>query len=296
MRLLGICCAPVTERNIGITFAGGGNRAFYQIGWMERWANDLWPRVGAVAGVSAGAAAVTLILSERIAEAKAFFAARRVGVRGLFSAERLRRGERPFPHDEIYRATLKHAFAEGGLERVRNAPFPVRILCTAYEGRLPSALSIAMGATVYQLEKKLVPGGLHPRLPRRFGFAPRAFDARECETIDELVELIISSSSTPPFTNLGRFDGMLIDGSMIDNAPAFLVEDVPGIDHTLVLLTRPYAPEHVGRRGRRYYVAPRERLPITRWDYSEHAPIDETEDVGRREAELHSEHLAALLG
>ncbi len=286
----------MTERNIGITFAGGGNRAFYQLGLLERWSEALWPRVGAVAGVSAGAAAVTLLLSDRVAEAKAFFAARRVGVRGLFSAERLRRGERPFPHDDIYRATLRYTFSEGGLERVRNAPFPVRILCTAYEGRLPPALSIAMGVTAYQLEKKLVPSALHPNLPRRFGFAPRAYDARECETIDELVELIVSSSSTPPFTNLGRFDGTLIDGSMIDNAPAFLVEDVPGIDHNIVLLTRPYDPKHVGRRGRRYYIAPRERLPITRWDYSEDAPVDATEDVGRREARFHESHFASLLG
>jgi predicted patatin/cPLA2 family phospholipase len=286
----------VTRRNIGITFAGGGNRAFYQVGLMDRWADALWPRVGAVAGVSAGAAAVTLLLSGRMAEAKAFFAARRVGVRGLFSADRLRRGERPFPHDEIYRATLHYALSEGGFERVRNAPFPIRILCTAYEGRLPSALSIAIGATVYQIEKKLVPGALHPKLPRRFGFAPRAWDARECESIDELVELILSSSSTPPFTTLGRFEGTLIDGSMIDNAPAFLVEGVPGIEHNIVLLTRPYDSKHVGLRGRRYYVAPRERLPVTRWDYSEHAPVDETEDIGRRDAELHHEHLASLLG
>ncbi|NIR31511.1 MAG: hypothetical protein GWN84_19805, partial [Gammaproteobacteria bacterium] len=60
----------MTERNIGITFAGGGNRAFYQLGLLERWSEALWPRVGAVAGVSAGAAAVTLLLSDRVAEAK----------------------------------------------------------------------------------------------------------------------------------------------------------------------------------------------------------------------------------
>lgn len=286
----------MTRRNIGITFAGGGNRAFYQVGLIERWADALWPRVGAVAGVSAGAAVSTLILSGRMADAKAFFAARRVGVRGLFSADRLRRGERPFPHDEIYRATLRYAFSEGGLERVQSAPFPIRILCTAYEGRLPSALSIAMGVTAYQLEKKLVPSALHPNLPRRFGFAPRFWDARRCATVDELVELILSSSSTPPFTTLGRFEGTLIDGSMIDNAPAFLVEDVPGIDHNIVLLTRPYDPKYVGRRGQRYYVAPRRRLPVTRWDYSEHAPVDETEDIGRREAVLHQDYFASLLG
>jgi predicted acylesterase/phospholipase RssA len=284
-----------TRRHIGITFAGGGNRAFYQIGLMEKWADALWPRVGAVAGVSAGAAAATLILSGRLSEAKAFFADQRVGVRGLFSAERLRRGERPFPHDAIYRATLRHAFADGGFERVRGAPFPIRILCTAFPERLPKTLSVAVGVTIYQLEKKLLPNQIHPSLPKRLGFVPRHWDARDCETVDQLVELIISSSSTPPFTTVGRFDGALIDGSMIDNAPAYLVDDVPGIERNIVLLTRPYDQKHVGHRGGRYYVAPRAQLPVTRWDYSEDAPVDETEDIGRREAALHLTEIRSLL-
>jgi hypothetical protein len=123
----------------------------------------------------------------------------------------------------------------------------------------------------------------------------RHWDARDCETADQLVELILSSSSTPPFTTVGRFEGALIDGSMIDNAPAFLVEDIPGIERNIVLLTRPYDQKHVGHRGGRYYVAPRVRLPVTRWDYSEHAPVDETENIGRREAALHLAEIRSLL-
>ena len=283
------------RRDIALTFAGGGNRAFYQAGLMQEWGDALWPRVGAVAACSAGAAVVTLILSGRIDEAREHFASRRVGVRGLFSVGRLRRGERPFPHDEIYRATLEYAFADGGFERIRKAPFPVRILCASFPRRIPKMLGIAVGLALYEVEKRVVPGLLHPTLPRRLGFEERWWDARECESPSDLVELVLSSSSTPPFTNLGSFDGPLLDGSMIDNAPAFLAEGVPGVDKNIVLLTRPYDPAHVGRRGHRYYVAPREPLPIERWDYREHAPVDETFDVGRREAPHHRDGIDALL-
>lgn len=283
------------RRDIALTFAGGGNRAFYQVGLMEEWGESLWPRVGAVAACSAGSAAATLILSGRLDEAREHFASQRVGVRGLFSVERLRRGERPFPHDEIYRATLEFAFAGGGFERIREAPFPIRILCAAFPRRIPRALGIAVGVALYQAEKYADPGLLHPRLPRKLGFEERWWDARDCESVTDLVELILSSSSTPPFTDIGSFDGPLIDGSMVDNAPAHLAEGVPGVDKSIVLLTRPYDSAHVGHRGKRYYVAPQEKLPVEKWDYREHAPVDETFDVGRREASHHRSGIDAFL-
>src|SRR4051812_35296517 len=115
----------MVERDLAITFAGGGNRAFYQLGLMRRWAPELLPRVAAIAAVSAGACVATFMLSERADEAGEFWRERRRHVTKNFEWSKLLRGERPAPHAEIYRATLLHAFAEGGLERVRRQPFPI---------------------------------------------------------------------------------------------------------------------------------------------------------------------------
>ncbi len=283
------------RRNLGLTFAGGGNRAFYQLGLMSEWGPELWPRVGVVAACSAGAAAATFLLSGRMDETERFFAEQRRGVRGLFSMQRLRSGKRPFPHNEIYRATLRHSLIDGGLEAIREQPFPILFICSAFPERLPKVVGIFLGVAAYQAEKTLVEGLLHPRLPRKVGFVPRVFDARDCNTIDELVELIISSSSTPPFLDLGRFDGALVDGSLIDNAPAFVADDVEGIQDNLVLLTRPYREEQIGRKGSRYYIAPAEKLPVDRWDYSEHAPVEATFEIGQRDATRHRAALDAVL-
>ncbi|MEM9073561.1 MAG: patatin-like phospholipase family protein [Myxococcota bacterium] len=283
-------------RDLAITFAGGGSRAFYQVGFLEEHLSVLQPRIASVAACSAGSAMATLLLAGRAERAKAFFAEARVGVRGHFSMRRLLARKRPFPHNEIYRATMLDALQDGGFERIRALPFPVKILCATFPRVARGALGIAAGLGVYQLEKRLKPRMVHPSLPQRIGFQPRAWDARQCETPEELVELVLSSSSTPPFTTVGRFSDLtLIDGSMVDNAPAFLAEEEPGVSRSLVLLTRPHHPESVGRKGKRLYVAPETPLPITRWDYTEHAPVEETIERGRRDAARVQSELAAFL-
>lgn len=277
-------------RDVAVTFAGGGSRAFYQVGLMESWLEPLRPRLAAVAACSAGAAMATMVLAGETERAERFFAERRRGVKGHFSMRRWLNGKRPFPHDEIYRATLAHAFSEGGFERIRALPFPLLVLCARFPRRVRGVLGVAAGLGVYQLEKKVRPRMVHPSFPQKLGFRPEVWDARECESPEALVDLILSSSSTPPFTGVGRYaDLELIDGSMVDNAPADFAEQVPGVEKSLVLLTRPHHPSVIGRQGHRLYVAPETPLPITRWDYTEHAPVADTLERGRADARRHAE-------
>lgn len=284
------------ERDLGITFAGGGSRAFYQLGWLERHTGALLPRVAAISGCSAGSAMAVVWLSGRTDETRAYFAQQRQGVKGHIDLRRLLQGKRPFPHDDIYRATLRHSLADGGFERIKAQPFPIRVLCGGYPRFMPSGASIALGMAAYQLEKRLRPKMLHPQLPRRVGFTEHAWDMRDCETPDDIVELVVSSSSTPPFTKRGRFgQRLLIDGSVIDNAPAFLTETSAEVGRNLVLLTRPYPKAELGLRANRLYIAPGGALPIKRWDYRETAPVEETLEVGRRDAERDAALVDAFL-
>ncbi len=283
-------------RDLALTFAGGGSRAFYQVGLLEDWIDALEPRLGAVAACSAGAAMAALVLARRTEQARESFARRRIGVRGHLDLRRLLRGQRPFPHDAIYRATLTDALSDGGFDRLKALPFPVRILCATFPRRVRGPVGVAAGLGAYQLEKVLRPKLVHPSFPQKLGFRPRAWDARECATVEDLVELIVSSSSTPPFTSLGRFGNHeLIDGSMVDNAPAFLAEREPSVTRNLVLLTRPHHPSRLGWQGRRLYIAPERKLPIARWDYTEHAPVDETLAIGRADARHHHKAFEAFL-
>jgi hypothetical protein len=285
-----------TRRDLGITFAGGGNRAFYQLGLLNRWGDWLLPRTAALATCSAGACVVLMYLTARRAEARSVFQARTRGLARNLDWRRVLRGERLAPHGEIYREILSTLFVDDGLERVRAQPFPIYVLASAFPSRMPAALATTLGMAAYQTEKTLRRGLLHPTFGRVLGFRPFVIDARTCETAEELTALVLASSATPPFTPLGRFrSARLLDGGMIDNAPAFLVEDEPEVHRNLVLLTRPYPPEVIGRQGRRLYIAPTTPVPASRWDYTQPLLLEDTVDMGEREADVHRAAVEAFL-
>ncbi|MBX7221321.1 MAG: patatin-like phospholipase family protein [Blastocatellia bacterium] len=284
------------SRTLGLTFAGGGNRAFYQLGLMNRWGNRLWPQVAAIASCSAGACVAAFILSGRQQEASDFWLRRRAGVTKNFEFSKLLQGKRPTPHAPIYRDTLLCSFDHGGLEQIQQLPFPFWILTTSWTRLLPAFSAVLLGITAYSLEKKLKDEMIHPSFGRKLGFNPVAFDARSCTTPEQLADLILASSATPPFTPLGNFRGFrLLDGGIVDNAPAFLLDDNPAVTKNLVLLTRPYPAQVLGRQGKRLYLAPSRETPVERWDYTQPDKVFETVAMGETEADQHAPLLEAFL-
>jgi predicted patatin/cPLA2 family phospholipase len=275
------------ERNLALTFAGGGNRAFYQLGLLTRWQDVLLPRTAAIASCSAGACVITTLLSGRREEARRYWLGRAQVVERNFDWSKLLRAERPTPQGEIYRDTLMVTFADGGLDRIREQPFPIYVLASAFPWLLPRALSVALGIGLYSMERS-IRRAPHPRLPRTLGFTPVAVDARVCQSAEELTNLILASSATPPFTPIGRFRGLrLLDGGMIDNAPAFLAERHEEARRSIVFLSRPYHPSVLGIQKHRLYLAPTSPTPINRWDYTQPHLLDATVAMGEREASIH---------
>jgi predicted acylesterase/phospholipase RssA len=283
-------------RDIALTFAGGGNRAFYSLGLMNRWAESLLPRVAAISACSAGAAVITTLLSGRSRESREYWMGRARSVTKNFDWTKLLRGERPAPQGEIYRNTMMVTFADGGLERIRSQPFPIYIVASEFPWNLPRTFSMALGLGLYSLERS-VRRPPHPMLPRTvLGFAPVAVDARACETAEELTNLILASSATPPFTPIGEFRGLkLLDGGMVDNAPAFVAERHAEVKRSVVILSRLYHPSVLGVQGKRLYLAPSVQPPIGRWDYTQPHMLDETVAMGEREADMHRPALDAYL-
>lgn len=283
-------------RDLGLTLAGGGNRSFYQQALLDVWGDRLWDRVAAVACVSAGAAIAVLSLSGRSASARVHWDGARRGLTKNLDVSKLLRGERIAPHGPIYRSTIEFSLREGGLERVKNLPFPVWVLCAIPPKSLPITVATWLGLGAYSLEKKWNPKLLHPQVGKQLGFREFVFDARACESPEEVADLVIASSSTPPFTPVGRFRGMdLLDGGICDNVPASLAEHELAVRKNLVLLTRPYPPGVSGEHGKRLYLEPSEPVPIERWDYREIAPVEETIALGRTDAARYAARLDAWL-
>jgi len=283
-------------RDLALTLAGGGNRSVLQVGMLRRWWPQLEPRIGALCAVSAGASMAVTLLTGRETEATAYWFGRRAGVKKNLDWRRLLRGGRPAPHTPIYRDTLRYALAEGGLERLRAAPFPVLVLAAAPPRWLPVSLAAAIGMSAYSLERWLRSGKLHPSLARRLGFRPVVFDLRDYADPEEVVDIVLASSATPPFTPIGRAGGQaLLDGGLVDNAPAFIADNTPGIFRHLILLTRPYPDATVGRRGERWYLCPAEPVPISRWEYTRPDQVEATIALGSRESLRRDRELTEFL-
>jgi predicted patatin/cPLA2 family phospholipase len=283
-------------RDVGLTLAGGGNRSFYQQALLEAWADELWPRVAAVSCVSAGAAIAVLFLSGRSNLARVHWDGLRRGITKNVDFSKLLRGERMAPHGPIYRSTIVHALREDGLERVRAAPFPIWVLCTIPPRGWPIGVATWLGLGAYSLEKKWKPRLLHPTLGQRLGFSEFVFDARTCQDAEELADLVVASSSTPPFTPVGSFRGaVLLDGGICDNVPASILERDPAVRRNLVLLTRPYPDGVTGEHGKRLYLQPSAPIPIERWDYTERAGVEETLALGRADAARYRDQLRIWL-
>ncbi len=172
----------MTARDLAITFAGGGNRSFYQLGLMNRWRSKVLPRTGCFATCSAGACVATLILTERETEVGEYWREHSREVRKNIEWRRLLSGRRPTPHEPLLRGMLQYALSSGGFERLRSQPFPVLVLTTAFPRVLPGLGAALLGWFVYELERKLRPEMVHPTYGRRVGFKGLVFDARDCET------------------------------------------------------------------------------------------------------------------
>lgn len=284
----------MTRRDLGLTFAGGGNRAFYQLGLMNRWRELLLPRVAAVAACSAGACVAVVLLSGRQRETQERWHELRRGLRKNFELRRLLRGENPAPHGRIYRELVVHAMRDGGLDRLRAQPFPVLALSTRIPAPVPVSAALLAGLGLYRLERRLHPRRLHRTWPLRAGFRAVVRDLRECNSPEQVADWVLASSATPPFTPLGRIDGQrLVDGGLIDTAPAFVAERVAGVRRSVVMLTRPW-PEPP-RAGERLYVGPRRAIGVSAWDYTEGRHVEAIISQGEAESEAHAAALRDLL-
>ena len=283
-------------RDLALTLAGGGNRALVQIGLLRRWWPLLEPRVAAISTCSAGSSMAVSLFTGREREATAYWLGRRAGVTRNVHWGRLLRGERPTPHTPIYRDTLRYALSGGGFERLRALPFPIFVLTALPPRWLPAPVAVLVGMSAYSLERQIRYGRLHPSLGRRLGFRPKVYDLRACTDPEEVIDLVLASSATPPFLPIGRHGGRpLLDGGLVDNAPAFVAEDTPGVRRHLVLLTRPYPEGSVGHKGNRWYLCPSEPVPISRWEYTRPDLVEATIALGDRDAALHDRSLREFL-
>ena len=268
-----------------VVFAGGGHRCWWQAGFWDTVAGEieLHPRV--IGAVSAGAVTACLLHANDSKRALAWYERELAHVRSNINwLNLLRRGERLMPHAAIYRKALRALLGGEHFRQLMWRAPEIRVLVARVPPGMSPGRAVLKGLVAYNVEKYWH-GSLHAGLGERLGFKHEIRRVQDCRGERELVDLLMASSCTPPFTPVELLDGEpCLDGGLMDNVPVDTVADVPG--QTLVLATRRYrgmAP--VFARDGRVYVQPSERVPASSWDYTSPARYLKTYDLGRRDGE-----------
>ncbi len=268
-----------------VVFAGGGHRCWWQAGFWDTVAGEieLHPRV--IGAVSAGAVTACLVHANDSRRALAWYERELAHVRSNVNwLNLMRRGERLMPHAAIYRKALRALLGGDHFRQLMWRAPEIRVLVARLPPGMSPGRAVLKGLVAYNVEKYWH-GSLHAGLGERLGFRHEIRRVQDCRGERELVDLLMASSCTPPFTPVEMLDGEpCLDGGLMDNVPIATVADVPG--QTLVLATRRYrgmAP--VFARDGRVYVQPSERVPASSWDYTSPARYLKTYDLGRRDGE-----------
>jgi predicted acylesterase/phospholipase RssA len=265
-----------------VVFSGGGCRCAWQVGFWQSTAPALGLAPRTVAAVSAGAAMATAIFAGAVDEMLGEFKARTAAnSRNAYPFNWLR-GAPVFPHAAIYRDTMLACLDGDRLRRLHDGP-DIRVLIARVPPWLGPRSGVALALCAYQLEQWRR-AGLHQELGRQAGFTPEVYSLRDCRSPEEVAELVLQSSCTPPFTPVLRRDGRpVLDGGLIDSVPVASLP--PDTTHTLVLLTKCFPPGYVPSHPTRHYVQPSEPVPVQKWDYTSPDRVQATYDLGRRDGE-----------
>jgi predicted acylesterase/phospholipase RssA len=270
-----------------VVFAGGGCRCFWQAGfWSEAApALGLAPRV--VGATSAGAAFAAAIFAGVVTEVLDQFR-RRVAAneRNAYPANALR-GRPVFPHEQMYRATVLETVDDAALRRLRDGP-ELRVAVARPPSGVGDRPAILMALCAFLLEQPR--RRVHASWGRRFGFETEVVPANRCSTPEELADLILHASCSPPITPLYRRRGRpVFDGGLTDPVPVGIVN---GAHSTLVLLSRRFPNGWIPDVHGRTYVQPSEPIPVQRWDYTSPDLVQRTYDLGRRDGEAFAQSRA----
>lgn len=272
-----------------MVFAGGGSRCLWQAGFHSVVGPELNLRPKRIAAVSAGAAMACMLYADASEHGLRHFLARtELNARNVDFFQ-LFRGRRPFPHEDIYRGTILRSLDDEGMQRLLEGP-DILVVVTRPPPWLGPRTSVLAGALAWYAERR-IGDSVHSVAGRRVGFRAECVSIRTCQTPDDVADLILHSSCTPPLLPYyKRGAGLVLDGGLVTNTPVEFVEDAR---RTLVLLAKTYQtlPVEPGR----VYVQPSQPPPVQMWDYTSPDLVQRTFDLGRRDGDAFLERGATQL-
>lgn len=264
-----------------VGLAGGGNRCYWQSGFLKAYSEHqpLNPRF--YVSVSAGAYHGAMFLAgvgDRV-RASAFAFAEK-GQRGI-DWRALKRRESPLVVGSLFRQLLASEFGDEELKALKAAP-PMLIQLSGLPDWMPGALGALGSIGAYQIEK-LLTDGTHSKAGLRMKLRPTWISTHNLDYPGELVDALMATSSVPPFMPVGRVRGRAyLDGGLVDNPPLMKLTEVETKGWKTLLLTTRYGRKPLSAENR-VVVGPSEDIPVSKFAVGDAAGIRHAYEVGLRD-------------
>ncbi|MCB1180302.1 MAG: patatin-like phospholipase family protein [Leptospiraceae bacterium] len=283
-----------TEYEISLAVAGGGCKAFYALGVgykMRSWGI----KFKAMSGVSAGAAMILGILSENEESSFEYLESLVRRNESNFEITRLLKGERPFPHENMYRRTIRYSLE---VDKVQKSGVKIFIQAVAAFPKqqkdklgdlVNKAKIISQTAQAYLLdEADKIKGKECDRVKKiieKWNLKEFVYTEKDLKDESIVEQIILNSSSIPPVVAFQNKDDLyFMDGGLINN---LLLEVFPlrhkkiGIyyDGTSVIGKNKKVLENT------LLIKPSRNLSITTFDYTNPEGLKDTYELGKNDAE-----------
>ncbi|GBF39786.1 patatin-like phospholipase family protein [Leptospira johnsonii] len=290
------------EDEICFAIAGGGCKAFYGLGFGHELKN--WGlKLKQVSGVSAGAAMVLSLVCETEEESVSFFERIvRKNPRNFYFTN-LFRGEKAFPHEDMYRRTIRFGM---DFEKIIRSGVKVFIHTIkafpkddANKNTFRLARLIAETGKAFLEDERDRNKGLYTertfRVLRNWNMREVLFTEADFRNPAVIEQIIMNSSSIPPivsFQNHGK--EYYLDGGLTNN---LMLEAFPP---NAKIIGIHYEPTTIVGKDPRlldrcFLVTPSKPLPITSFDYTNAKGVRETYELGKSDALKNKERILEYL-
>ncbi|MCL8265827.1 patatin-like phospholipase family protein [Leptospira weilii] len=290
------------EEEICFAIAGGGCKAFYGLGFgheIKSWGL----RFREVSGVSAGAAMVLCLICGDEEECVSFFENIVRKNPANFYLSRLFKGERVFPHEEMYRKTIRFGMDFQKIVKSGIKVFIHTLKAIPKEDSLRNkfrlARLIAETAKAFLEDERDKKRGLNTgrmqRVLRKWNMKEVLFTEKDFDDEKAVEQIILNSSSVPPVVSVqSHGNEYYFDGGLTNN---LLLEVFPPDKKTIGVYYEPTTI--VGKDPklleRCYLQTPSEPLPITSFDYTDPNGVRKAYELGKRDARLNKDKIFEYL-
>ena len=272
----------------GLAIYAGGNHIFYIAGVLKKFF-EKGLKFDALATYSSGSAILPFVINENFGDALEIFGPYLDSNPRNFYPANVFTGKEVFPQDRIYSSAISEIVE---FDKTAGYPKPLRVIVSEFEsGILPDGFVGACSLVALasnSLAKTSTPSIFLTAFKRFFSIEGNVIDVRKCSSKEEIIEVILGSSTVYPFIHIRKRMGhSMLDGKLSLVSP---VEALNDCDHVLSIHAHhSFLPVREGLQS----VFPVSKVQVGALDYVGSEGIRSAFAQGYSEGEVHYARLAS---